>query len=392
MKKRMFSLFLALTLCLGLLPATAWAAGETVPSNVTLAGTTLESGKSYIAAESGITEKPDDSDETNYLTYADGVLTVYGTVKVSCGESAGLSFYSGTLSLAGNGDLTIAASSSSSAVFGSPQSTLTTEGFSGSITLCSVNASAVQNVVLDLTTGGDILISSAENSAVNTPQNPVALAGKTVTLKGAVETAEASPANVSAVTAPKLNVTAEGGVTITGSSGYLPLIADDSNNECAVTLNAGGDVVIVNQSGMAVYGPLTVESAHNVTIAGGGDSLLYSANGVHCINASGTVKMESSGIVCSGNDANGLTITGAETVDIAGESAAAPVVTGMTLNECGAATVTRLQYHQRSGGSEDRRAAPGGNRSGRHISASIVVAFEYSFSEKVRVLCVAEQR
>lgn len=50
------------------------------------------------------------------------------------------------------------------------------------------------------------------------------------------------------------------------------------------------------------------------------------------------------------------------------------------------------QYHQRSGGSEDRRAAPGGNRSGRHISASIVVAFEYSFSEKVRVLCVAEQR
>lgn len=344
MKKRMFSLFLALTLCLGLLPAAAWAAGI-APERITLAGTALENGKSYIAAESGITEKPDDSDETNYLTYADGVLTVYGTVEVSCGESAGLSFYSGTLTLAGNGDLTIAASGSNSAVSGSPQSTLTTaEGFSGSITLGSVYAPAVQNVVLDLTTGGDILISSAENSAVNTPQNPVALAGKTVTLKGATETAEASPANVSAVTAPKLNVTAEDGVTITGSSGYLPLIADDSDNECAVTLNAGGDVAIVNQSGMAVYGPLTVESAHNVTIAGGGTSLLYSANGVHCINASGTVKMESSGIVCSGNDANGLTITGAETVDIAGESAAAPVVTGMTLNECGAATVTRLQY------------------------------------------------
>ena len=45
-----------------------------------------------------------------------------------------------------------------------------------------------------------------------------------------------------------------------------------------------------------------------------------------------------------------------------------------------------------SGGAEDRRAAPGRNRSGRHIFASIVVAFEYSFSEKVRVLCVAEQR
>ena len=56
-------------------------------------------------------------------------------------------------------------------------------------------------------------------------------------------------------------------------------------------------------------------------------------------------------------------------------------------------TMTELKnQNQRSGGSEDRRAAPGGNRSGRHISASIVVAFEYSFSEKVRVLCVAEQR
>ena len=74
-----------------------------------------------------------------------------------------------------------------------------------------------------------------------------------MTIKGTDETTEASPANVSTVTAPKLNVTAEDGVTITGSSGYLPLIADDSNNECAVTLNAGGDVAIVNQSGMAVW-------------------------------------------------------------------------------------------------------------------------------------------
>ena len=71
MKKRMFSLFLALALCLSLLPATAWAAGETVPSNVTLAGTALESGKSYVATVDGITEKTGESVETNYLTYAD---------------------------------------------------------------------------------------------------------------------------------------------------------------------------------------------------------------------------------------------------------------------------------------------------------------------------------
>ena len=58
MKKRMFSLFLALTLCLGLLPATAWAAGETVPSNVTLAGTALESGKSTLQQLMGLPRKP----------------------------------------------------------------------------------------------------------------------------------------------------------------------------------------------------------------------------------------------------------------------------------------------------------------------------------------------
>ena len=202
MKKRMFSLFLALALCLSLLPATAWAAGETVPSNVTLAGTALESGKSYVATVDGITEKTGESVETNYLTYDNGTLTVFGTVEVSCGESAGLSFYSGTLTLAGDGDLTIAASGSNSAVSGNPYSTLTAVNFSGDLTLGSVNAPAVQNVVLNLTTGGDILISSAKNSAVNTPQNPVMLAGKTVTIKGTDETTEASPANVSTVTAP----------------------------------------------------------------------------------------------------------------------------------------------------------------------------------------------
>ena len=106
MKKRMFSLFLALTLCLGLLPATAWAAGETVPSNVTLAGTALESGKSYIATVDGITEKTGESAETNYLTYDNGTLIVIGTVEITC-DSAGLSFYNGTLTLAGNGDLTL---------------------------------------------------------------------------------------------------------------------------------------------------------------------------------------------------------------------------------------------------------------------------------------------
>ena len=321
---------MALALCLTLLPAAALAA-ETAPGRVTLAWVLLESGKSYVPKEGGgIKEKTDQSD-ANYLTYADGVLTVHGTVAVNCNNGDGLSFYDGVLTLAGDGDLTITASSGG-AVSGSPGSTLTTGGFSGSITLQSVNGDAVQSVKLDLTTGGDIRISSAK-IAVNTPQNPVTLKGETVT----IETTDDS-ADDATVIAPSLNVTAGDNVTITGSGNTYPLIGD-SDNECAVTLSAGGNVEIVNKSGTAVHGPLTVAKAQNVTIGGGGD-LLSSAS----ITASGTVKMESSGsngVVYSGA-ANGLTITGAKKVEIAGE-ASAPVVTGMTLRDCGTASVTRLK-------------------------------------------------
>lgn len=336
MKKRFLSVLTALALCLTLLPAQSLAA-ETAPSQVTLAGTHLESGKSYIPTASGGIEEKTDLPDTGYLTYADGVLTVHGPVEVS--GLAGLDFYDGTLTLAGEGDLTIRASDSNSAVSGSPNSTLTTaEGFSGSITLHSVDAPAVQNVKLDLTTGGDILIlSSAKNGAVNTPQTPVTLKGKNVT----IETTDDSVASVSTVTAPSLNVTAEGNVTIIGS-GVAPLIADDSGSECTVTLNAGGDVKIVNQSGSAVYGPLTVTKAVDVAISGSRDTnLLYSASGTHSITASGAVQMESGGIVYSGAAANGLTIIGAKTVDITG-AASAPVVAGMTLRGCGTAFVNRL--------------------------------------------------
>ena len=334
MKKRILSCLMALALCLTLLPAASLAA-ETAPSYVTLAGTPLESGKSYIPkTDGGIAEKSDSSD-ANYLTYDGGVLTVHGTVAVNGGSSDGLNFDDGTLILAGDGDLTITASNNS-AVSGSNESTLTTEGFSGSITLQSVNGDAVQIVKLDLTTGGDIRISSAK-IAVNTPKNPVTLKGETVTIETTADSADDAT-----VIAPSLNVTAGGNVTITGNGNTYPLIGD-GNKECAVTLNAGGNVEIVNKSGTAVHGPLTVAKAVDVTIGGGGD-LLSSENDTHSINASGTVKMESSGtgIVCSNAAANGLTIAGAKTVDIAGE-ASAPVVTGMTLKNCGTASVTRLK-------------------------------------------------
>ena len=338
MKKRFLSVLTALALCLTLLPAAALAA-ETAPGRVTLAWVLLESGKSYVPKEGGgIKEKTDQSD-ANYLTYADGVLTVHGTVEVNGGSSDGLSFYDGVLTLAGDGDLTITASSGG-AVSGSPGSTLTTaEGFSGSITLRSENRSAVQNVKLELTTEGDIRISSAKSNAVNTPQNPVTLKGETVT----IETTADSPVSVSTVVAPSLNVTAGSDVTIIGNGGSYPLIAGDSGKECAVTLSAGGNVKIINKSGSAVFGPLTVAKAVNVAIEGGSgnSTLLPSASTAHSITASGTVQMESNGIVFSGNS-TGLTIQDAKTVEISGEKTSAPVVTGMTLRGCGTASVTRL--------------------------------------------------
>ena len=209
MKKRILSCLMALALCLTLLPAASLAA-ETAPSYVTLAGTPLESGKSYIPkTDGGIAEKSDSSD-ANYLTYDGGVLTVHGTVAVNGGSSDGLNFDDGTLILAGDGDLTITASNNS-AVSGSNESTLTTEGFSGSITLQSVNGDAVQIVKLDLTTGGDIRISSAK-IAVNTPKNPVTLKGETVTIETTADSADDAT-----VIAPSLNVTAGGNVTITGN-------------------------------------------------------------------------------------------------------------------------------------------------------------------------------
>lgn len=338
MKKRFLSVLTALALCLTLLPTAALAA-ETAPRRVTLAWTPLESGKSYVPKEGGgIKEKTDQSD-ANYLTYADGVLTVHGTVAVNCNNGDGLSFYDGVLTLAGDGDLTITASSDG-AVSGSPGSTLTTaEGFSGSITLRSENRSAVQNVKLELTTEGDIQISSAESNAVNTPQNPVTLKGETVT----IETTADSPVSVSTVVAPSLNVIAGSDVTIIGNGGSYPLIAGDSGKECAVTLSAGGNVKIINKSGSAVFGPLTVAKAVNVAIEGGSgnSTLLPSASTAHSITASGTVQMESNGIVFSGNS-TGLTIQDAKTVEISGEKTSAPVVTGMTLRGCGTASVTRL--------------------------------------------------
>ena len=106
MKHRILSMITALALCLSLLPGTAWAAeGDAGPVTITdNAGqsVTLEAGKYYQindgASGGGVTEQTDAPVGKAYLTYADGVLTVFG--------SRGYVYICGKMTL--SGDLKVA--------------------------------------------------------------------------------------------------------------------------------------------------------------------------------------------------------------------------------------------------------------------------------------------
>ena len=81
--RRGLSILLSLVLCLSLLPATALAEGT---ESVTICGTTLEEGKAYVpSAGGGIAEK---TEETAYLEYSSGTLTVHGNVTVALPSSS----------------------------------------------------------------------------------------------------------------------------------------------------------------------------------------------------------------------------------------------------------------------------------------------------------------
>lgn len=83
MKKRIVSIFIALVLCLSLLPGTALAAGD---SGVTINSIALVDGKQYVADTYGVKEKTADTGEdTPYLDYSGGVLTVHGQMVVNSG-------------------------------------------------------------------------------------------------------------------------------------------------------------------------------------------------------------------------------------------------------------------------------------------------------------------
>lgn len=80
MKKRILSIFVALSLCLGLLPGTALAAGESV---VKIGRLALEDGKQYVADTDGVIEKTADTLEgTPYLDYNNDILIIHGDMEI----------------------------------------------------------------------------------------------------------------------------------------------------------------------------------------------------------------------------------------------------------------------------------------------------------------------
>lgn len=126
MKKRILSIFVALSLCLGLLPGTALAAGE---SGVKIGELGLEDGKQYIANANGeVIEKTAGTPEgTPYLDYNNDILTVYGDMEI--------------LSMTITGNLTIT---------GGEDASLTLTAQSGPVILenSTLTVSDVQNVYI----------------------------------------------------------------------------------------------------------------------------------------------------------------------------------------------------------------------------------------------------
>ena len=91
MKRNWFCILAALALCLVLLPGTALAAEcQVTITDLRNNAVTLEAGKKYVPVRengSGVKAAADTDTPEEYLTYADGVLTVYGTDGVTINGS-----------------------------------------------------------------------------------------------------------------------------------------------------------------------------------------------------------------------------------------------------------------------------------------------------------------
>lgn len=290
MKKRIFSLFTALALCLSLLPGTALAEGD---PGVIINSTSLESGKQYVAGEYGVIEKPADAPaDTPYLDYRDGVLTVHGQMDLksspftingavtftgggdSCLETANI-YINGTLTLSGSMDFKPKSLNGNSSA--SPATKLTTtDDYSGDIAIQKTSTS----VLLDVQSSASISIGgNVSYFSPDPPADPITLksAGDISTDLLQYHTITIEGKNVSLMNSPVFtgkSLTVKAAENVTVPNCVVLFYSGNSTEAVSVDISAGGNVEITS-SVVLMYDPpggrndsLTIHDAKSVSIQG----------------------------------------------------------------------------------------------------------------------------
>ncbi|KXL53151.1 endoglucanase precursor [Anaerotignum neopropionicum] len=265
-----------------LLPVMAFAANP----SVNIGNTPLTDGKYYIAIDgddpaSALVKEVDEqpSDDTPYLYFSGGVLTVSGDVSLNSTGPCPLMIRDDKLIIAGSGSLILTCggapvvdisgaslSLSESVNFSADQTasapamnggTVETEdGYSGNITISSSGNSAFLGMnTVNLQTTGDILISGSGSSPV------ISSGGAAVTLKGRSVSVTHDTRGM-LIHSSSISVTATGEeLSFTGDA-IGPLLSADNG----ITLSADGNITVTNTY-IAVSGDLTVTQADDVFVS-----------------------------------------------------------------------------------------------------------------------------
>ena len=326
MRRKMISLIAALALCLGLLPGTAWAAGD---STVKIGAVALESGKQYVASEtSGVEEKPSDTPaDTPYLDYSGGTLTVHGAFAVNA-------------TLAVNSDLTITGG----------------EGSSLNVTAASDSAVTLGNSALTLDGGVNVDFTTTAGYYATVQKEGF-------NSEGTFQTTDNYSGNIVIKHSDvRLDVQSSSSITITGSIYSTKSVVLESEGAVNITsaynhslgssplsIKGANVKLIMNGTRAPVFAgsSLNIEAAGDVLITNKSESEPESTSpaiqGAAVISAGGNVTISSDDVpiwaLGSGND---LTVKNAQTVSITGASSkssnffAVPV----TFENCGNVTVT----------------------------------------------------
>ncbi|MDD4843287.1 MAG: S-layer homology domain-containing protein [Anaerotignum sp.] len=347
MKKRFFSILLCFCMVLGLLPVIALAADPVV----TIGSTTLVDGKYYTVIDGDdssnalvnqLDEPP--TDDTPYLSFSGGILTVTGDVSLTNAGNSPLRISNDKLTIAGSGSLSLSCSGDPTVAMNNDASLFlaesvnfsaeatgsapafengaveTEEDYLGDITISSTASNAILYTLVNLQTSGDISISNESFSTVISTFGTVTLKGKTVDVSSTNGNLIEIVPNLEIPDEPAISITAtESDLTLTGTSSD-PLLAADH-----ITLSANGNIQVENTgnvgNSIAIVGNLTVTEAQDVTVS---SSHALAIAGAANITATGDVFISST----NGFAVNGLTVNGANNVTVTAVGSSAPAIMG----------------------------------------------------------------